>query len=128
MDTSDYRPTFLVLTNKELLFFDKVPYAIENWKHPVSRYPLEHCRLVKGPIDETSNKQTNGSNGHQFKDQTKLNSFALRIGTVGGVITVQLSSDSYQSLLIWAKKIIESSCNAAIALQEVPFSKFFKEI
>ena len=128
IDNLNYRPTFLVLTSKELLFFDKVPYTIENWD-PVLRYSLEHCRLVKGSIDATeqTTNQLNGSNGN-FKDQNKLNnnsnSFALRIGTLDGIITVQLSSNSYQSLLIWAKNIFESSCNAAIALKEVSFCKF----
>ena len=118
---SSYCPVFLCLTNKELLFFDKVPYTVSGWASPFSRYPLEHCRLVKGPLDEASVAKTNGST---YKEQSKLNSFALRIGTAAGVTIVQLSSNSYQSLLIWAKNIFESSCNAAIALQEVSFSEF----
>lgn len=63
-------------------------------------------------------------NGH-FREQNKLNSFALRIGTPLGITVVQLSSDSYQSLLIWAKNIFKSTCNAAIALHEVIFGKLF---
>lgn len=117
---SSYCPVFLCLTNKELLFFDKVPYTVSGWSHPFSRYPLEHCRLVKGPLDEASIAKANGN----YKNQNRLNSFALRIGTAAGVTVVQLSSNSYQSLLIWAKNIFESSCNAAIALQEVSFSEF----
>ena len=116
---STYCPVFLCLTNKELLFFNKVPYTVQGWSSPFSRYPLEHCRLVKGPLDEASTAKTNGN----YKDQHKLNSFALRIGTPAGVTVVQLSSNSYQSLVIWAKNIFESSCNAAIALQEVSFGK-----
>lgn len=125
----DYRPTFLVLTNKELLFFDKVPYTVQNWKVPVSRFQLEHCRLVKVE-EKTPNSSrmnnTNGSNGHNSKEQSKLNSFALRIGTLSGLITVELSSDSNQLLSIWAKKIIESSCNAAVSLHESNFNCIFE--
>ena len=116
---SSYCPVFLCLTNKELLFFDKVPYTVQGWTAPFLRYPLEHCRLVKSPLDDASIAKANG----HYKDQNKLNSFALRIGTPAGVAVVQLSSNSSQSLVIWAKNIFESSCNAAIALQEVSFSK-----
>lgn len=117
---SSYCPVFLCLTNKELLFFDKVPYTVQGWTTPSSRYPLEHCRLVKSSLDDTPIAKANGN----YKDQNKqMNSFALRIGTPAGVTVVQLSSNSYQSLVIWAKNIFESSCNAAIALQEVSFSK-----
>lgn len=121
---SSYCPVFLCLTNKELLFFDKVPYTVQGWTTPSSRYPLEHCRLVKGSLDETPAAKANGN----YKDQNKLNSFALRIGTPAGVTVVQLSSNSYQSLVIWAKNIFESSCNAAIALQEVSFSKYPRSV
>ena len=144
MDNEKLRSTFLVLTNKELLFYDFVPWSVHNWAFPVHSYPLIHSRLVQPTrpqslpsldmCSRTTNKMEysvnnennlNNSNGHSNRSPDyNTHGLTIRFGTTMGVVVVQLYGESQKILLQWANCIVHNANNAALAMREAVFGEY----
>jgi hypothetical protein len=128
LDDGQMRCTFLVLTNKELLFYDFVPWTAHSWAFPVHSYPLIHCRLVHpgqstkfSPITNSPQDVENGSSHVMNASDSLSTGLTIRFGTTLGVVVVQLFSESQKTLLQWANSIIHNANNAALAMGEATF-------
>lgn len=94
------RCTFLVLTNKELLFYDFVPWTAHAWAFPAHSYPLIHSRLVQAPqsigsiemcgraalnrLDQSGNCSANNENNFNLANS---NGHGGRNGSLAGSLT-----------------------------------------
>ncbi|KAL6424381.1 hypothetical protein ACFW04_009871 [Cataglyphis niger] len=106
--TSDY-------DKKKWMFFDSSPYKKKKNLNPVefkTGLQIELCRLVSSPTRQ--NEAASSSSGSAQHGAT----FAVRVGTIDGVITHHLRAETRRDLAAWARAIVQGCHAAAHSLRE----------
>ncbi|CAG2166614.1 unnamed protein product [Oppiella nova] len=122
-----WNPVFLAVTERDLLFYDLVPWTREAWAVPVHTFPLLHIRLVHNNSSNLgltmSSKSTNSGGALIIPGVTDVITFTLRLGTRLGIDCRTMRAESHRDLANWAKHIVQASYKTAIALKEICFGE-----
>ena len=112
-----WKPTFIVLTNEEILFFNQVPGSKEEWLKPVFRYSLLVTRFVNLYQQQQSN--------HKKNDELTL--FITRHGTQNGIKMHIFRCNHKYELDSWYKLILRQIFSLIFMIRKIDFRKFIGE-
>ncbi len=114
-----------MVTNRDLLFYDLVPWTREAWAVPVHTFPLVHIRLVQNNNNNlgltVSSKSTNSGGAIIIPGVTDVITFTLRLGTRHGIDCRIMRAESHRDLANWARHLVQGSHMAAINMKEICF-------
>ena len=119
-----WNAVFVVITNRDLLFYDLVPWTREAWAVPVHTIPLINTRFIThstNPGLTMSSKSTNSGGRLVIPGVTDSITFTLRLGTTHGIDCRIMCAESHRDLATWGRLIVQGAHNAAIALKEICF-------
>ncbi|XP_014228430.1 beta-1-syntrophin isoform X2 [Trichogramma pretiosum] len=122
-----WRSVFAAVSGRELRLYECAPWSPEAWASPSITCPLIATRLVSSTTTTTNNAKqqpqpegaacssiTTGSQQQQQYGAT----FAVRVGTIDGVITHNLRAETRRDLAAWARAIVQGCHAAAHSLRE----------
>lgn len=129
---SHWHPIFVAVTDRDLLFYDLVPWTKEAWAVPVSAVALIHCRFVpsRGFTSTSTSGAGAGGSGTLYSPSRdpltgrRVITFALRIGTLLGVEVRVLRCETHRDLANWSQSIRDGIYRAVVHTREIQFSKF----
>ncbi|KAK0179999.1 hypothetical protein PV327_005687 [Microctonus hyperodae] len=107
-----WRSVFGAVSGRELRLYECAPWSPEAWASPSITCPLIATRLVSSPV--RNNDAASCSNGSTINGAT----FAVRVGTIDGVITHHLRTETRRDLAAWARAIVQGCHAAAHSLRE----------
>ena len=118
---------FMVLTERDLLFYSKVPWTMNDWMCPDDSCPLLQMRFTPNTKSSPSSSFASSpqSNNSSTSMTGELTSFTLRIGTSKGVDTKYLRTETHSELAHWARSLVIASHEAAFLIREVTFPASF---
>ncbi|XP_013774992.1 beta-1-syntrophin-like isoform X1 [Limulus polyphemus] len=111
-----WRQIFLAVTERDVLFYDLVPWTKEAWAVPAHSSPLVQTRLVR-----SSSTRSHPGN-ISIPGITDVTSFTLRIGTRQGVNCRVLRVETHRDLATWVRHLVQGAHNAVLAMKEARFS------
>ncbi len=103
-----WKPTFIVLTNEELLLFNQVPLSKDEWLQPISRYSLIATRFIN----------------LQPQHNDDINLFITRHGTLNGIKMHIFRCNHKYELDNWYKLILRQIFNLILVVKQIDFRKF----
>ncbi|XP_008215242.1 beta-1-syntrophin isoform X2 [Nasonia vitripennis] len=107
-----WRSVFGAVSGRELRLYECAPWSPEAWASPSITCPLIATRLVSSPA-KPNEASCSSSNNHQYGA-----TFAVRVGTIDGVITHNLRAETRRDLAAWARAIVQGCHSAAHSLRE----------
>ncbi|XP_050461038.1 beta-1-syntrophin isoform X2 [Cataglyphis hispanica] len=110
--TGGWRSVFGAVSGRELRLYECAPWSPEAWASPSITCPLIATRLVSSPTRQ--NEAASSSSGSAQHGAT----FAVRVGTIDGVITHHLRAETRRDLAAWARAIVQGCHAAAHSLRE----------
>ncbi|TRY75410.1 hypothetical protein TCAL_01619 [Tigriopus californicus] len=99
-DTPSLVPTFVALNEERLMFWDHVPWALEEWSNPKESLKLVQIRVL--------------CKDNNAKEKNKI---CIRYGTEGGVICHTFSAQSRPDYSSWLSSLIQGSLYASKCLE-----------
>uniref|UniRef100_A0A0C9QT18 SNTB1_1 protein n=1 Tax=Fopius arisanus TaxID=64838 RepID=A0A0C9QT18_9HYME len=105
-----WRSVFGAVSGRELRLYECAPWSPEAWASPSITCPLIATRLVSSP---TRNSEASSSNSTLHGA-----TFAVRVGTIDGVITHHLRAETRRDLAAWARAIVQGCHTAAQSMRE----------
>jgi hypothetical protein len=120
---------FVVIREKDILFFNRVPWTMTDWVTPDDSCSLLHVRFAAknrtAPQSVQSSPASNNSSiSSSANDST---SFSIRIGRSNGVETKYLKTETHSDLAQWAKNLVTASHEAAFLIKEVSFAASYRQ-
>ncbi|XP_044580370.1 beta-1-syntrophin isoform X1 [Cotesia glomerata] len=109
-----WRSVFGAVSSRELRLYECAPWSPEAWASPSITCPLIATRLVGS---STRNNEP-GSSGSSNNGTINGATFAVRVGTIDGVITHHLRAETRRDLAAWARAIVQGCHTAALSLRE----------
>ncbi|KZC06112.1 Beta-2-syntrophin [Dufourea novaeangliae] len=110
--TGGWRSVFGAVSGRELRLYECAPWSPEAWASPSITCPLIATRLVSSPARQNeAGSSSSGSTQHAA-------TFAVRVGTIDGVVTHHLRSETRRDLAAWARAIVQGCHAAAHSLRE----------
>uniref|UniRef100_A0A3P8V4E8 Syntrophin, basic 1 n=1 Tax=Cynoglossus semilaevis TaxID=244447 RepID=A0A3P8V4E8_CYNSE len=110
-EKQSWRPVLVVLTEKDLLLYDRLPRSKEDWQNPAHNYPLLATRLIHSSPDRGSPH----SGTELF--------FATRTGTRLGIETHLFRAETTKDLSVWTRHIVNGCHASAEMIKEVSTSE-----
>ncbi|XP_012226941.1 beta-1-syntrophin isoform X2 [Linepithema humile] len=110
--TGGWRSVFGAVSGRELRLYECAPWSPEAWASPSITCPLIATRLVSSPTRQ--NEAASSSSGSIQHGAT----FAVRVGTIDGVVTHHLRAETRRDLAAWARAIVQGCHAAAHSLRE----------
>ncbi|XP_076639793.1 syntrophin-like 1 isoform X2 [Colletes latitarsis] len=110
--TGGWRSVFGAVSGRELRLYECAPWSPEAWASPSITCPLIATRLVSSPT--RPNEAASSSSGATQHAAT----FAVRVGTIDGVVTHHLRAETRRDLAAWARAIVQGCHAAAHSLRE----------
>ncbi|XP_012058778.1 PREDICTED: beta-1-syntrophin [Atta cephalotes] len=110
--TGGWRSVFGAVSGRELRLYECAPWSPEAWASPSITCPLIATRLVSSPTRQ--NEAASSSSGSTQHGAT----FAVRVGTMDGVVTHHLRAETRRDLAAWARAIVQGCHTAAHSLRE----------
>ncbi|XP_068967773.1 beta-1-syntrophin isoform X3 [Bombus flavifrons] len=110
--TGGWRSVFGAVSGRELRLYECAPWSPEAWASPSITCPLIATRLVSSPARQ--NEAGSSSSGATQHAAT----FAVRVGTIDGVVTHHLRAETRRDLAAWARAIVQGCHAAAHSLRE----------
>ncbi|XP_012278898.1 beta-1-syntrophin [Orussus abietinus] len=110
--TGGWRSVFGAVSGRELRLYECAPWSPEAWASPSITCPLIATRLVSSPSRQ--NEAPGSSNAGVQHGAT----FAVRVGTINGVITHHLRAETRRDLAAWARAIVQGCHAAAYSIRE----------
>ena len=107
-----WKPTFIVLTNEEILLYNQVPSSKEEWLKPIVRYSLIITRFINL---QQQNKVQND----------ELTLFITRHGTLNGIKMHIFRCNHKYELDNWYKLILKQILNLIFSIKKIDFRKHF---
>lgn len=128
-----WNPVFLAVTNRDLLYYDLVPWTREAWAVPVHTFPLIHLRLVQNYNNNNmgltlSSKSTNSGGAVIIPGVTDVITFILRLGTRHGIECRIMRAESHRDLANWARHLVQGAHMAVINMKEICFACIYQKI
>ncbi|RWS03802.1 beta-1-syntrophin-like protein [Dinothrombium tinctorium] len=118
-----WRPVFVAVTNRDILFYDLVPWTKEAWAVPVHTFPLIHTRLIStSNTSSTIGSKSSHSGATVIPGITDVITFALRIGTRHGVQNRVMRTETHRDLAYWARIVVQGAHNDALQMKEACFA------
>ncbi|EEC14191.1 beta 1 syntrophin, putative, partial [Ixodes scapularis] len=105
--TAQWRAVFVAITDRDLLFYDLVPWTKEAWAVPVHSVPLLHTRASVGPSPAAGSGEAT--------------TLTLRLGTRQGVQSRVMRVETHRDLALWARHLVHGAHLAVAATKEVRF-------
>ncbi|XP_007906131.1 beta-2-syntrophin [Callorhinchus milii] len=102
-----WKPVVLVLTDKDLLLYDRVPWNRDTWSSPSQSHPLLATRLVHS-----------GSARGSPTINSEL-TFATRTGSRQGIETHIFRVETHRDLSAWTRMLVQGCHSAAELIKEV---------
>ena len=102
-----WKPTFIVLTTDEMLFYNQVPSSKDEWSKPAIRYSLLVTRFIN----------------LQQQSSDELSLFLTRHGTINGTCMHIFRCNHKYELENWHKLILRQIFNSIVTVKQVDFSK-----
>ncbi|XP_024936946.1 beta-1-syntrophin isoform X2 [Cephus cinctus] len=112
--TGGWRSVFGAVSGRELRLYECAPWSPEAWASPSITCPLIATRLVSSPSRQT---EANSSSSVATQ-QHGAAAFAVRVGTIDGVVTHHLRAETRRDLAAWARAIVQGCHAAAHSLRE----------
>ncbi|XP_043288075.1 beta-1-syntrophin isoform X2 [Venturia canescens] len=109
-----WRSVFGAVSARELRLYECAPWSPEAWASPSITCPLIATRLVSSPTRQ--NEQASSSSSSSVNQHGAT--FAVRVGTMDGVITHHLRAETRRDLAAWARAIVQGCHMAAHSLRE----------
>ncbi|KAL7302689.1 hypothetical protein TKK_0004744 [Trichogramma kaykai] len=120
-----WRSVFAAVSGRELRLYECAPWSPEAWASPSITCPLIATRLVSSTTTTANNTKQQpqpegaacssiATGGQQQYGAT----FAVRVGTIDGVITHNLRAETRRDLAAWARAIVQGCHAAAHSLRE----------
>ncbi|XP_014215739.1 beta-1-syntrophin isoform X2 [Copidosoma floridanum] len=109
-----WRSVFGAVSGRELRLYECAPWSPEAWASPSITCPLIATRLVSSPAKQQNEASGGCSNAASQYGAT----FAVRVGTIDGVITHNLRAETRRDLAAWARAIVQGCHTAAHSLRE----------
>uniref|UniRef100_T1J2B7 PH domain-containing protein n=1 Tax=Strigamia maritima TaxID=126957 RepID=T1J2B7_STRMM len=106
-----WKPVFGVVTEKDFLLYDAVPWTKDSWASPSLSYPLITTRLVH------SSASRHGS--AIFTSLNDIIVLSTRTGTRHGVEVHTFRVDTHRDLATWARTLVQGAHAAALAVKEI---------
>ncbi|XP_046830124.1 beta-1-syntrophin [Vespa crabro] len=108
-----WRSVFGAVSGRELRLYECAPWSPEAWASPSITCPLIATRLVSSPTrqNEAAASSSGGLTQHGA-------TFAVRVGTIDGVVTHHLRAETRRDLAAWARAIVQGCHAAAASLRE----------
>ncbi|XP_064599104.1 beta-1-syntrophin-like [Liolophura sinensis] len=104
---SVWKPVFIAITDKDILFYDAAPMSREEWATPSQSHPLLATRLVH------SGKSQSTTSGEAVL------MFCTRTGTRQGIETHVFRVDIQRDLANWSRAVVQGANDAALIVKEV---------
>ncbi|XP_023234914.1 beta-1-syntrophin-like [Centruroides sculpturatus] len=114
-----WRPVFVAITDRDLLFYDLVPWTKEAWAVPVHSFPLVQTRLVHS-------SSIGRQQGVVVPGITDITTFTVRLGTRQGIESRVMRVETHRDLATWARHLVQSAHAAAISMKEARFSCIYQ--
>ncbi|XP_054159174.1 beta-1-syntrophin-like isoform X2 [Oppia nitens] len=126
-----WNPVFLAVTDRDLLFYDLVPWTREAWAVPVHTYPLIYIRLVHNNNNTNigltmSSKSTNSGGAIIAPGISDNITFTVRVGTRHGIDCHTMQAESHRDLANWARHIVQAAHKTAMTRKEISFACIYK--
>ncbi|KAM7282994.1 beta-1-syntrophin isoform X1 [Ixodes scapularis] len=118
--TAQWRAVFVAITDRDLLFYDLVPWTKEAWAVPVHSVPLLHTRLVTTSSGRASVGPSPAAGSGEATTLT------LRLGTRQGVQSRVMRVETHRDLALWARHLVHGAHLAVAATKEVRFPCLFQ--
>ncbi|XP_051174691.1 beta-1-syntrophin isoform X2 [Leptopilina boulardi] len=106
-----WRSVFGAVSGRELRLYECAPWSPEAWASPSITCPLIATRLVSSTTRQNEASSSNSTSHHGA-------TFAVRVGTIDGVITHNLRAETRRDLAAWARAIVQGCHTAALSLRE----------
>ncbi|XP_066586510.1 beta-1-syntrophin isoform X2 [Prorops nasuta] len=108
-----WRSVFGAVSGRELRLYECAPWSPEAWASPSIICPLIATRLVSSTTRQ--NEAASSSSGGPIQHGA---TFAVRVGTIDGVVTHHLRAETRRDLAAWARAIVQGCHAAALSLRE----------
>lgn len=127
---SDWKRTFLLVTDQEVAFYPRVPWTTEEWTNPLTSYSLLHVRLVPNILSSPSSsiKSFTLSSPSPSCGLAEYVTFVLRIGTRFGTEQKLMRVERQSDVVLWARHVVDGCHALAIAMREVSFAASYESI
>ncbi|XP_033208610.1 beta-1-syntrophin isoform X2 [Belonocnema kinseyi] len=109
--TGGWRSVFGAVSGRELRLYECAPWSPEAWASPSITCPLIATRLVSTTMRQNEPSSSNSTSQHGA-------TFAVRVGTIDGVITHNLRAETRRDLAAWARAIVQGCHTAALSLRD----------
>jgi len=113
--------TFVVVTDRDILLFSKVPWTRDEWLSPSDSFSLLHVRFIPNSCSPVSSSDMSSSSPSSSITPPSGTSFSLRIGTQSGIQYKFFRTETQSDLTVWAKFIVKGSHDVAMSTREVAF-------
>ncbi|XP_076372385.1 beta-1-syntrophin-like isoform X2 [Tachypleus tridentatus] len=113
---AQWRQIFLAVTERDILFYDLVPWTKEAWAVPAHSSSLVQTRLVH------SSSTRNHPPSISIPGITDVISFTLRIATDQGVDSRVMRVETHRDLATWVRHLVQGAHNAVLAMKEARYS------
>ncbi|RWS26074.1 beta-1-syntrophin-like protein [Leptotrombidium deliense] len=123
-DTSgsfSWEPVFVAVTNRDILFYDLVPWTKEAWAVPVHTFPLIHTRLISTSSSSSTIGSKSSQSGSLLPGVFDGITFILRMGTRLGIQTRVMRAETHRDLAYWGRIIVQGAHNDALKMKEARF-------
>jgi hypothetical protein len=115
-----WKPTFIVLTNEEILLFSQVPGSKEEWMKPIFRYSLLITRFINLYQQQQQQQQVN-------KKNDELTLFVTRHGTQNGIKMHIFRCNHKYELDNWCKLILRQIFSLIFMIKKIDFRKCIRK-
>ncbi|XP_048515046.1 beta-1-syntrophin isoform X2 [Athalia rosae] len=112
-----WRSVFGAVSGRELRLYECAPWSPEAWASPSITCPLIATRLVSSSTPRQGEAAAGSSSGVASQTQHG-GTFAVRVGTIDGVVTHHLRAETRRDLAAWARAIVQGCHTAAHSLRE----------
>ncbi|KAI1303138.1 Beta-1-syntrophin [Halotydeus destructor] len=115
---SKWKSTFLVMTARDILIYNVVPWTLEAWSSPMRCFPLIHTRSTCEGSSLNGYKTISRNSVHSSED---VITFTVRVGTRVGVDQRVYKVDTHRELATWTRHLVEGAQLAALSLSRISF-------
>ncbi|KAJ8688238.1 hypothetical protein QAD02_024033 [Eretmocerus hayati] len=112
-----WRSVFGAVSGRELRLYECAPWSPEAWASPSITCPLIATRLVSSSTKHSAGTEAASSSSPSPHTQYGA-TFAVRVGTIEGVVTHTLRAETRRDLAAWARAIVQGCHSAAHSLRE----------
>ncbi|XP_046594009.1 beta-1-syntrophin isoform X1 [Neodiprion lecontei] len=113
-----WRSVFGAVSGRELRLYECAPWSPEAWASPSITCPLIATRLVSSSTPRQGEAAASSSSSSGTSGTQHGGTFAVRVGTIDGVVTHHLRAETRRDLATWARAIVQGCHTAAHSLRE----------